>query len=123
MRCVVGELTGGALTVPPAACGALFGVLSTLGATGRGFGAAGVPGLEGVAPVCALGACGTFKGGADVGAGAACLFAAGAAGGTFEPFALGAGVTGGGIAALSLPLGGAGESDSVTAGYPLLQSA
>ena len=123
VRCPVGEATGRALPVPAGGGGALLGVLSALAATGRGFGAAAVPGLETVAPACEPGACGTFGGGADVGAGAAGFKVAGAAGGTFEPFALGAGVRRGGTPVLWLPFGGGGESDSVTAEHPLLHSA
>ena len=112
VRCPVGEATGRALPVPSVGGGGpLLGVLSALAATGRDFGAAAVPGLETVAPVCELGACGPFGGGADVGVGAAGFKVAGAAGGTFAPFALGAGVTRGGTPVLSLPFGGGGESE------------
>jgi hypothetical protein len=123
-RCADAEPVGAALAAPfVGGRGTPLGALSALAATGRGLGASAFGLGVGGALTCELGVCGTFARSAGVSAGGVCFAPAGAAGGTFVPFVLGAGGTRGGTAVLPVPLGGEGESGSVTATYPLLDSA
>jgi len=119
------DAANGALAAPfVGGRGTPLGALSALAATGRGFGAITAFGLGvGAALTCELGVCGDFARCAGVNAGGACFPPAGAGGGAFEPPALSAGGTRRGTAVLPLLLGGEGGSDSVTAAYPLLDSA